>query len=335
MGMMDKPDCTATTNSLSGTLPMARIDGVRVRGLRESKGLTQLYLATVVGVTTDTISRWENRRYPSIKLENAEKLARALEVELQAILEQDDGESQPVPAAVGTGNQTPVTPPARRSRSPWVLFVVLLAVLGAGGAGYLLFRPHDITVSAERILPAHVPAGQSFPVLIRVRMSEEGPVSLIIKEVLPPACVVVDSEPALTTFDARNRTIRWISRAKTRQLTFAYVVRAPTGAAAGEHLDFAGSITLKQGGRDRVPILGATTITVAPFHWADANSDGIVDDEEILTVYDRYSDMPKLKFGRDLIDNIWAGRGYYWDGKTRKYVVLGNGRDRETEAQRP
>ncbi len=314
---------------------MARIDGAKVRGLRESKGLTQLYLATVVGVTTDTISRWENRRYPSIKLENAEKLAQALEVALQAILEQDDGESQPVPATGGTGNESPVAPPARRSLVPWILLIALVAVLGAGGAGYLLFRPHDITVSAERILPAHVPAGQSFPVLIRVRMSEAGPVSLIIKEVLPPACVVVDSEPALTTFDAGNRTIRWISRAKTRQLTFAYVVRAPAGAVAGEHLDFAGSITLKQGGRDRVPTLGATTMIVAPFHWADANSDGIVDDEEILTVYDRYSDMPQLKFNRNLIDNIWAGRGYYWDGKTGKYVVLENGRDRKSEAQRP
>ncbi len=324
MGIMDKPDHTATTKSLPGTLPMARIDGVRIRGLRESKGLTQLYLATVVGVTTDTISRWENRRYPSIKLENAEKLAQALEVELQAILEQDDGEPQPVPPAGGTGNEPPVASPARRSMAPWILLVALVAVLGAGAAGYyLLFRPHDITVSAERILPAHVPVGQSFPVLIRVRMSEEaGPVSLIIKEILPPACMVVDSEPALTTFDARNRTVKWISRAKTRHLTFAYVVRAPAGAVAGEHLDFAGSITLKQGGRDLVPTRGATTITIAPFHWADTNSDGIVDDAEVLTVYDRYSDMPNLKFGRDLIDNIWAGRGYYWDGKTGKYVVL-------------
>lgn len=322
MGIMDKPNRTATTKSLPGTLPMARIDGVRIRDLRESKGLTQLYLATVVGVTTDTISRWENRRYPSIKLENAEKLAQALEVELQAILEQDDGEPQPVSPVGETGNEPPVASPARRSLAPWILLVALVAILGAGAAGYLLFGSHDITVSAERILPAHVPVGQSFPVLIRVRMSEAGPVSLIIKEVLPPACVVVDSEPALTTFDARNRTIKWIRRAKTRQLTIAYVVRAPTGAVAGEHLDFAGSITLKQGGRDLVPTLGATTITVAPFHWADINSDGIVDDEEILTVYDRYGDMPNLKFGRNLIDNIWAGRGYYWDGKTGKYVVL-------------
>ena len=39
---------------------MVKIDGTRVRAIREQKGLTQLYVATVVEVTTDTVSRWEN-----------------------------------------------------------------------------------------------------------------------------------------------------------------------------------------------------------------------------------------------------------------------------------
>ena len=63
------------------------INGSKIRSLREQNDLTQLYLATVVGVTTDTISRWENRRYPSIKLENARKLADALGVPLEELLE--------------------------------------------------------------------------------------------------------------------------------------------------------------------------------------------------------------------------------------------------------
>ena len=54
--------------------------------IREKKGLTQLYIATAVGVTTDTISRWENRRYPSIKTENGEKLA-----ELQLRVTNEEG----------------------------------------------------------------------------------------------------------------------------------------------------------------------------------------------------------------------------------------------------
>ena len=66
--------------------PMVLIDGAKVKELREKQGLTQLYMATVVGVTTETISRWENRRYPSIKGDNAEKLAGAFGLSLVGLL---------------------------------------------------------------------------------------------------------------------------------------------------------------------------------------------------------------------------------------------------------
>src|SRR6185369_7450737 len=72
------------------TAPSVAIDGSRIRSVRETKKLTQLYVASVVGVTTDTISRWENNRYPSIKRDNAEKLASALEVDLLDILRQEE-----------------------------------------------------------------------------------------------------------------------------------------------------------------------------------------------------------------------------------------------------
>ena len=78
-----------------GPTQMVKIDGSKVRKLREAKGFTQLYVATVVGVTTDTISRWENKRYPSIKEENGLKLAEALEVSLDQILEDEDKPQEP------------------------------------------------------------------------------------------------------------------------------------------------------------------------------------------------------------------------------------------------
>ena len=77
-------------NVYQGGPVMIRIDGSKIRQIREQKGLTQLYVATAVDVTTDTVSRWENKRYPSIKKENGQKLAEALEVELEAILETDE-----------------------------------------------------------------------------------------------------------------------------------------------------------------------------------------------------------------------------------------------------
>ena len=86
-------------NNYPGSQVMIKIDGARIRQLREQKGLTQLYIATAVDVTTDTVSRWENKRYPSIKKENGIRLAEALEVELEDILEYDDteaGYSEPI-----------------------------------------------------------------------------------------------------------------------------------------------------------------------------------------------------------------------------------------------
>ncbi|MGB3225713.1 MAG: helix-turn-helix transcriptional regulator, partial [Desulforhopalus sp.] len=79
-------------NSFSSPMNMVKIDGAKIKLLREQQGLTQLYLATAVEVTTDTISRWENRRYPSIKKDNGLKLAEALNVQLEEILEAPEEE---------------------------------------------------------------------------------------------------------------------------------------------------------------------------------------------------------------------------------------------------
>ena len=43
------------------------IDGKKLRLFRERQKLTQLYLATSVEVTTETISRWENNKHPTFK----------------------------------------------------------------------------------------------------------------------------------------------------------------------------------------------------------------------------------------------------------------------------
>jgi len=319
---MDKSDHISGTNGFPGSIPMVRIDGSRVRGLRESKGLTQLYLSTVVGVTTDTISRWENRRYPTIKLENAKKLAQALEVELDAILEQDKEDSHSKASAIEMPGNARFSIPARSRH----FFKFLIALAAAAGLA-VFFRWHHITgqqpvpVSAERILPSHVPPGQPFPVLIRVRTGKALPVSLILKEVMPSACRFMDSEPPCATFNVGSNTLKWISRVEDQSVDFVYMVQTPLDAAQGSQLTFTGSMTLKQAGQRREDIRGATTVTVAPFHWADTDQDGTIDDEEILTVYDRYSDKPGLKFNRDLIDDIWAGHGYDWNGKTGQYVV--------------
>src|SRR6185369_18076233 len=110
--------------------PVVSIDGNKIRTIREANKLTQLYVASVVGVTTDTISRWENNRYPSIKRDNALRLAGALEVDLAAILKEEEPAT---PSAEAT--------PAPRVGARWPSIAgILLVVLAVGATVFLLLR---------------------------------------------------------------------------------------------------------------------------------------------------------------------------------------------------
>ncbi len=99
------------------------IDGEAIRQIREEKRLTQLYVSKVVGVTTETVSRWENKRYPTIRRDNAIKLAEALEVDLKAILKQEVEEDVPA-------GEVPTAP--ARVQKPWklLLWALLLGIAG-------------------------------------------------------------------------------------------------------------------------------------------------------------------------------------------------------------
>lgn len=319
---MDQRKNSSDPQFFPGSIPMARIDGGKIRRLREKKGLTQLYLSTVVGVTTDTISRWENRRYQSVKLENAEKLAQALEVGLADILEQQDqDEPEAIPPLAGPQPKASPRPDTRTKQI--IIAAVILTLLAAAGIVSLILFPElpDSTVTAERILPPHVPAGQKFPVLIRVRSLNQDTVSLIISETVPPGSKALQGSPPITTVDRRDNSLKWIGRTEPLDSVYAYMCQAPSDAHQAELLPFSGTVTLKLKSGDHEAIRGASSLTVAPYHWADINRDNMIDDEEILAVYDLYNDIKELEFDRDLIDNIWAGSGYRWNEEQKKYLV--------------
>lgn len=335
---MDKTDNTLVGNSASGIMPMAKIDGGKIRRLRESLGLTQLYLATFIGVTTDTISRWENRRYPAIKLDNAEKLAQALEVELEAILDQEDVEEGPGIAAPlgGDVDASPLIEPAPQVIEPaitatligsprrffsWLAVIFFIAALGVFFWWKKAPAPPSMVVSAERILPTHVPEGQVFPVLIRVKTNQQSSVSLIVKETIPTGCRVVGSEPSLASIDAKSGVLKWISRIDKQEATFAYQLQTSAKEMGDGQLRFSGGVTLNYGDQVQADIVGNVVMTTAPYHWADVDRNNTIDDEEILAVYDRYSVLMEMDFDRDLIDTIWTANGYLWNRKTGKYLV--------------
>ena len=306
----------------SGSGNMASIDGEKVRKLREAKGLTQLYLATFVGVTTDTISRWENRRYPNIKQENAEKLAEALEVELVEILENElmipkssgeaAGDEAPGPDGGRAGR------PLSAWRRMWPLLLVVLTLVVVWQ--YNGDQKEELAVAAYRVLPPHIPAGEVFPVIINIELPEGVNFPLIIKESVPPGCVPVKSSPVFTKVDEKQNIFKWISRTGGPQTAIAYLaMMSPATTRASLH--FSGTVTVRDAGSPTAVIQGASEVMIADFHWADFNRDGRIDDEEILTVYDKYAALDRLGFDWGEIDDIWSGLGYRWDAENKKYVI--------------
>ena len=302
--------------------PMVRIDGTRAKEIREKKGLTQLYVATAVEVTTETISRWENRRYPSIKAENAEKLAEALEVELADILESQAsvGDSPAIDQPVAL--EPPKLPSGLKRHLSAILLVVMIVVALQAVRYISQQKAPDVSVTAIRTMPAHVPAGQQFPVLLTVEVSEEVSFSLLVREALPPGCQVISTVPDYTSMDKNSGMLKWVSRLEGKSKTFAYLLRSPeVPANIVLELLFKGKVLAGQLSLSP-EISGDQRLRISNFHWADQNSDNRIDDEEVLEVYDLYSEIQGLAIDRDLIDEIWASGGYRWDVKGGRYEVL-------------
>ena len=139
-------------------LPVVPIDGSKIKTIREAKKLTQLYVANVVGVTTDTISRWENNRYPAVKRDNAEKLAAALEVDLAEIVKSEEQKGE-------TGEESLPPRPAGHRRAWVIACAAVLITLVV----FFLYRQMFAIPGAERNLPTFGAPGETIPVQIKDR----------------------------------------------------------------------------------------------------------------------------------------------------------------------
>jgi transcriptional regulator with XRE-family HTH domain len=304
----------------SGPSQMAQIDGSKVRSLREAKGLTQLYIATVVGVTTDTISRWENKRYPSIKEENALKLAEALEVALDDILEKEreTAKQQEKPTAAVSETR----PPKPKRLLLWLLILAIVLLLPF--TWYHIRQPEPVNIFATRLLPPHIPVGQPFPVIIQVETKQQGPFSLILKETLPEGCEPIASAPPFTGLDKKTGSLKWIARVTGNVTTFVYLARKPvieSNTSDNTPLRFSGNVTLRDKKSSETTIAGSLVLPLSDYHWADANRDNRIEDAEILAVYDTFSALDNIEYDWQEIDYIWSGEGYYWDGNKQKYII--------------
>jgi transcriptional regulator with XRE-family HTH domain len=307
--------------------PPFNIDGDKLRKLREKNKVTQLYLATVVGVTTETISRWENRRYPTIKKENALKLAEALQVSLDELLDTQE-ETQPSAETVYFEEPAPdqppiVTQPEAKPTQPkptrLLPRILLPLCLGLALLSWLfLFKVPSSTLTATRYLPDHVLAGQVFPVLIEVVADTTNPATLMLRESLPEQCLPLAAAPPFIGQNEDAHFIKWIGKVEASgRNRFAYLARVSEDTEPGRRLSFAGNLIIGRQGGDEPKVAGTQVTEVALFHWADKNRDNRIDDYEILSVYEFFPNFRELGLDLTEIEKIWAGRGYRWNSETK------------------
>lgn len=306
-----------TENSFPGPMSMIQIDGQKIKSLREQQGLTQLYLATAVDVTTDTISRWENKRYPSIKKENGIRLAEALSVSLEEILEKKD-DAPPNEEPAETVQAAPLVTD-KRSKKTWPILLLsgtLLGVILAFAFSYFqAIKP--VAFTATRIAPEHCITGQPFPVIIELSGTSDKELAFILKEKLPPHAKIIQAEPKPSGKISDTSYLKWITKVQI-PTSFSYLVQIDNSTENSFILD--GTIATA-GGKD-LPIAGNTRILTGLHHWADTDSDNIISDKEILTVYDKYSEIQGLENEIDFIEEIWLGEGYLWNTESLQYDIV-------------
>jgi len=291
-----------------------RVNAAKIKFIRESKGLTQLYVATALGVTTDTVSRWENAKYPTVRWENVEGLAKALDVEAAELLESEVEGSGEKLSAGGTA-----AGPRRR-----IFFVVALAVLVLLAVGLFISNAWRkiAHISATRFLPMHITPGQPFPVVVRVESNVAQPFTFILEEKLPEKFSVVRSLPEVASVSSADNVVKWIGSSRQSPFFLAYLVQTPSDLQTSGQFTFAGRIKANDAPRFEQKVLGDSELAISNYHWVDANSDGVIDDEEILAAFSSADMLKELGVDMDQINMIWAAGGYRWDQGKKQYQII-------------
>jgi transcriptional regulator with XRE-family HTH domain len=289
------------------------LDGSVLKRLREEKRLTQLYVSKVVGVTTDTISRWENNRYPSMRRENALKLAEALEVSVEELLR------KPEPVADGAPAPRLPKPMVIAGALSLVMLTVLLVTLLWQGSQQ---SPQPAIITAARILPNYAAPGTGVPVQIQLtqRADESG---FILREYLPKGWKLLQASPPASSLDNDNGMVRWIVKAGDARERIVYLVQVDAQAPPGSYGVFQGEIVAGAGGgKTAVPVNGDGRVSVAPVLWADLNGDGAIDDSEMLQASHTVDAMPGVFIDWLELERMWNAGGYRWDEERRRFVAV-------------
>jgi len=312
------------------------IDGDKIKKRREELGLTQLYVASIVGVTTDTISRWENKKYPTIKRENALKLAKALEIDIIELIKEEKKQNNKEINEPKTINHNVANEDigkidnnnlkAKKSKltitKNIITYVFLILLLTICVSFFVYYRRYHAThevINVKRILPHYVAPGEKFPVIIDINIKGNSISSLILREHFPDSCTFIKSIPKATMKNIKKKELDWIFPANKNKIVVIYFLKTKKETPINKYLKFTGNITIKQG-RYKQPIISNTILTIKYIHWADINGDLKIDDQEILTIFDELQGIKGSEYGKKKIEELWAAGSYHWDSKTHKFI---------------
>ncbi|MBT8346179.1 MAG: helix-turn-helix domain-containing protein [Desulfofustis sp.] len=309
---------------------MVKIDGTKVRAIREQKGLTQLYVATVVEVTTDTVSRWENKRYPTIKKENGLRLAEALEVELSEILDAAAGVASTENDASESADQTHPSQDGNSAEGifatdPWYhrpghlsIFIVIAALVGGVWAAlhYLSPEASISETTVTRVVSPHFIPGKPLPVFLKIANPSPEAVSIILKEEVPDDSTFTAAFPSSSGIIAG--TVKWLTKVTGSELFYYTITTDPSFNGT---LSFSGSVQGSNGSQP-AEILGDVSTRTSLHHWADIDGDNRISDEEILRVYDLVANETPSALDLDLLEEMWLGEGYQWQPEQRQFFIL-------------
>lgn len=297
---------------------MVELCGDSVRRIREERGLTQLYVAKVVGVTTDTISRWENNRYPSIKRANALLLAEALDADLEQLIQPAESiqpemsDENEVVQAESAGNRARVVIGAS-------ILLLLLVVLGFMFQSQPKLSPPMVV--AHRELPNYAAPNSILPVILHL---DEGLVGkgFILREKFPVGWKLKEANPPPSSLDNMQGMARWIIKpGETRKLIVYVLYVADPKEPDSESVGFHGEVVLKGNAANQPSIIdGVDAVKIAHFIWADQNGDNRVDDAEMLDASDVVDTMSGVHLNWDLLEKIWDAGGYLWSPEQKAFM---------------
>jgi transcriptional regulator with XRE-family HTH domain len=311
--------------------PTVCLDGAAVRRIREEKRLTQLYVAKVVGVTTDTISRWENNRYPTVRRENLFKLAEALESPAQLLVKADVFAEEDVEAGDSAEAGAPPLPQISASRAHPILYLGLFVLL-LGAVGFLFYRwsippssksssaPADFT--ASRTLPRYAAPGMIIPVRLRLNVGDATK-RYIIREHFPPGWEVIEASPPASSIDNQDGMARWIVKQGEERALIVYLVRVDDRSPLGMIARFRGEIVASLDEKNQpIASVGETEMTVAPYNWSDLNGDSTIDDAEMLEASQDFEELAGVHLDWKELESLWDAGQYRFDSAGRRFVPV-------------